>query len=134
MMIKKLAQSRAILTVSRVFKTDPSRTLTTTTTNTASSPETSLFSRIFKAPNPKLSIIPVLDEWVKEERSISVDELRKIIRQLRKFRRIKHALEVSFSLYNTHIHTLFIFISMVLTKLNKRDLGCDLLYVSIKGC
>ncbi|KAK1405350.1 PPR containing plant protein [Heracleum sosnowskyi] len=95
-MIKKLSQSRSISSLIRVFQTDTARTLNTITpTKTPSSPGISLFSRIFKYPDPKVSIVPLLDQWVKEERSISVEELRKIIRQLRKFRRVKHALQIS---------------------------------------
>ncbi|WOG98753.1 hypothetical protein DCAR_0418098 [Daucus carota subsp. sativus] len=95
MMIKKLSQSRAISILNRVFKTEPSRTLTTKTIETTSSRATSLFSRITKAHDPKVSMIPVLDQWVEEQRSISAEELRRIIRQLRKFRRSRHALQIS---------------------------------------
>lgn len=106
-MIKTLAQSRSISTLIRVFQTNPAKTLNPLSpTKTPSSPGTSLFSRIFKSPDPKVSIIPVLDQWVKEERSISVDELRKIIRQLRKFRRVKHALQVHSVFLHTEICTL----------------------------
>lgn len=56
----------------------------------------SLFSRLLLIGDPKISIVPVLDQWIQEERAIELQELRKIIRQFRQFRRVKHALQVNF--------------------------------------
>ncbi|PON81863.1 Tetratricopeptide-like helical domain containing protein [Trema orientale] len=54
-----------------------------------------LFSRISPLGLPSISVVPVLDQWVQEGRSVPPYDLRTIVRELRSRRRYKHALEVS---------------------------------------
>lgn len=55
----------------------------------------SLYHRIVRFREP--SVLPVLDEWVVGEgRPVDQNDLHKIIKQLRKFGRYKHALQVLF--------------------------------------
>ncbi|KAA8524401.1 hypothetical protein F0562_010808 [Nyssa sinensis] len=54
-----------------------------------------LYGRITIAGDPRVSIVQILDQWVREGRGIEQGELRKIIRQLRNYKRYKHALEIS---------------------------------------
>ncbi|KAL8248201.1 hypothetical protein R6Q59_005069 [Mikania micrantha] len=55
----------------------------------------SLYRRISPVGDPNISIIPVLDQWISEGRTVDKDSLDKIIKSLMKFRRFKHALEMS---------------------------------------
>jgi hypothetical protein len=57
-----------------------------------------LRSRIFRLRLPKRSATNILDRWVGEGNQITISELRQISKELRKFQRYKHALEVRFSL------------------------------------
>ncbi|WCJ34108.1 Tetratricopeptide repeat (TPR)-like superfamily protein [Euphorbia peplus] len=54
-----------------------------------------LYRRITPIGDPKVSIVPVLDQWVNEGRSAQWKTLKDIIRELRSYRRYGHALEVS---------------------------------------
>ncbi|WCJ34110.1 Tetratricopeptide repeat (TPR)-like superfamily protein [Euphorbia peplus] len=54
-----------------------------------------LYRRITPLGDPKVSIVPVLDQWVQEGRSVQRASLIDIIRELRAYRRYHHALEVS---------------------------------------
>lgn len=54
----------------------------------------SLYRRIATMGNPNFGSSSVLDWWRKEGRKVSSWELRRIIKELRKFRRFKLALEV----------------------------------------
>ncbi|KAK9085247.1 hypothetical protein Sjap_025658 [Stephania japonica] len=54
-----------------------------------------LYGRISQIGDPKLSVSPVLDQWIDEGKSVIPNTLRSMIRQLRAYRRFKHALEVS---------------------------------------
>ncbi|KAD7117910.1 hypothetical protein E3N88_05178 [Mikania micrantha] len=56
----------------------------------------SLYRRISPVGDPNISIIPVLDQWISEGRTVDKDSLDKIIKSLMKFRRFKHALEKVF--------------------------------------
>ncbi|KAI3823930.1 hypothetical protein L1987_05376 [Smallanthus sonchifolius] len=60
-----------------------------------SEPDSSLYRRISPVGDPDISIVPVLDQWVSEGRKVDKDSLDKIIKSLMKFRRFKHALEIS---------------------------------------
>ncbi|XP_054812998.1 pentatricopeptide repeat-containing protein At2g20710, mitochondrial [Prosopis cineraria] len=55
----------------------------------------SLHLRISRSGDPKISMARLLDQWVEEGRRVKQSELHKIIKQLRKYRRFTHALQVS---------------------------------------
>lgn len=69
-------------------------------------PDSSLYRRISPLGDPDLSIVPVLDQWVREGREVDKDSLDKIVKSLTKFKRFKHALEVLFQIYDLLVHTL----------------------------
>ncbi|PON31430.1 Pentatricopeptide repeat [Parasponia andersonii] len=54
-----------------------------------------LRNRIFRLRQPKRSATNVLQKWINEGNQITLSELRQISKDLRKFQRFKHALEVS---------------------------------------
>ncbi|GFZ03060.1 hypothetical protein Acr_15g0016680 [Actinidia rufa] len=56
----------------------------------------SLYRRISPVGDPRDSIVPVLDQWVREGRPIGREQLQSIIRELKLYKRFKHALEVSY--------------------------------------
>lgn len=58
--------------------------------------EDSLYRRISPLGNPSISIVPVLDQWFKEGNPVDREQLRRIIMELRKYRRFTHALQVWF--------------------------------------
>ncbi|KVH96663.1 pentatricopeptide repeat-containing protein At2g20710, mitochondrial-like isoform X1 [Cynara cardunculus var. scolymus] len=53
---------------------------------------TTLYHRLVRFRDP--SVVPVLDLWVQEGRAIDQEDLHVIIKQLRKFGRYKHALQI----------------------------------------
>lgn len=56
----------------------------------------SLYRRISPLGDPNASIVPVLDQWIKEGKHVVKEELQSMIKVLRDYRRYKHALEVSY--------------------------------------
>ncbi|KAK9089289.1 hypothetical protein Scep_028371 [Stephania cephalantha] len=54
-----------------------------------------LYGRISQIGDPKVSVSPVLDQWIDEGKTVIPNALRSMIKQLRTYRRFKHALEVS---------------------------------------
>lgn len=56
----------------------------------------SLYRRISPVGDWSVSIVPILDQWIQEGRSVNKVRLQRIIRELRKYRRFKHSLEVYF--------------------------------------
>ncbi|GLT69129.1 hypothetical protein SLA2020_413050 [Shorea laevis] len=60
-----------------------------------SSSTQSLFHRIKTIRNPKISVLPVLEQWVKGGRSIGKLELQHLVRMMRESQRYGHALEIS---------------------------------------
>ncbi|KAJ4837316.1 hypothetical protein Tsubulata_031456 [Turnera subulata] len=58
-------------------------------------PPESLYGRISRAGGPKVSILPIIQDWVQEGNGVNKQYLKNTIKQLRKFRRYAHALEVS---------------------------------------
>ncbi|XP_019057943.1 PREDICTED: pentatricopeptide repeat-containing protein At4g21705, mitochondrial-like [Tarenaya hassleriana] len=52
-----------------------------------------LYKRISPLGDPKFSIVPVLDEWVREGNSVNKQQLRQLIKELTKYSRFGHALE-----------------------------------------
>ncbi|XP_027127346.1 pentatricopeptide repeat-containing protein At2g20710, mitochondrial [Coffea arabica] len=65
-----------------------------TKTSVSPSPNT-LFKRILPAGDPQVSIVPILDQWVREGRPVHRSELKTIFKILRKNRRYTHALQLS---------------------------------------
>ncbi|XP_010272479.1 PREDICTED: pentatricopeptide repeat-containing protein At2g20710, mitochondrial-like isoform X1 [Nelumbo nucifera] len=65
-----------------------------TETLTSPSPD-SLYERIAVTGDPKISVVPVLEKWVDEGRSVNKVELNLLIRKLKFLRKFKHALEIS---------------------------------------
>jgi hypothetical protein len=62
-------------------------------------PMDALHHRIWRAGDPRVPIIRVIDQWLEEGRAIEESELFRTMKQLRSFRRYGHALEVSFPIY-----------------------------------
>ncbi|XP_021276263.1 pentatricopeptide repeat-containing protein At5g09450, mitochondrial [Herrania umbratica] len=54
-----------------------------------------LKSRIFRLRLPKRSATTVIEKWVGEGNRVSISDLRRISKELRKSQRFKHALEIS---------------------------------------
>ncbi|CAN4117459.1 unnamed protein product [Withania somnifera] len=55
----------------------------------------SLYRRISPIGDPNVSIVPILDQWIKEGKHVVKEELQRMIKELRDYKRYKHALEVS---------------------------------------
>ncbi|XP_030512522.2 pentatricopeptide repeat-containing protein At2g20710, mitochondrial-like [Rhodamnia argentea] len=58
-------------------------------------PMMELFRRISPLGDPKLSIVPVLDQWVAEGNSVERRPFLLLIKRMRSYRRHSHALEIS---------------------------------------
>ncbi|OIS99235.1 PREDICTED: pentatricopeptide repeat-containing protein At2g20710, mitochondrial-like isoform X1 [Nicotiana attenuata] len=56
----------------------------------------SLYRRISPLGDPNESIVPVLDQWINEGKHVVKEDLQNMIKELRGYRRYKHALEVSY--------------------------------------
>ncbi|KAJ0041234.1 hypothetical protein Pint_26649 [Pistacia integerrima] len=54
-----------------------------------------LYRRISPIGSPRVSIVPVLDQWVEEGRPVDKEQLHVFIKELRSYRRFRHALEIS---------------------------------------
>ncbi|CAK7350602.1 unnamed protein product [Dovyalis caffra] len=52
-----------------------------------------LYRRISPIGDPNISVTPVLDQWVRQGNSVTKSELQLIIKELRIYKRFKHALE-----------------------------------------
>lgn len=68
------------------------RFLYSTSTNTG---KQRLYQRISPVGDPRVSVVPILDQWVQEGKPVRQNDLQRIIKELRVFRRFHHALEVS---------------------------------------
>ncbi|KAK6932559.1 Pentatricopeptide repeat [Dillenia turbinata] len=55
----------------------------------------SLYKRISPIGDPNVSIVPILDQWVKEGNTVEEEQLRSIVKEYRHYRRYRHALEIS---------------------------------------
>lgn len=55
-----------------------------------------VYARIAPLGSPELSMVPVLEEWVKEGKQVGKTELQWIVKRLNGYGRYKHALEVLF--------------------------------------
>ncbi|XP_031265388.1 pentatricopeptide repeat-containing protein At2g20710, mitochondrial-like [Pistacia vera] len=54
-----------------------------------------LFRRISTLGDATVSIVPLLDQWVQEGRTVEKEQLQLFIKELRSFRRFNHALQIS---------------------------------------
>ncbi|GMN50810.1 hypothetical protein TIFTF001_019973 [Ficus carica] len=54
-----------------------------------------LYQRISPVGDPSVSVVPILDQWVQEGKPVRQNDLQRIIKELRVFRRFHHALEIS---------------------------------------
>ncbi|KAF2307708.1 hypothetical protein GH714_031075 [Hevea brasiliensis] len=54
-----------------------------------------LYRRISPVGDPKVSIIPILDRWIEEGRSVNKNQLQVFIKEFRYYKRYSHALEIS---------------------------------------
>ncbi|XP_057467035.1 pentatricopeptide repeat-containing protein At2g20710, mitochondrial-like isoform X3 [Actinidia eriantha] len=68
---------------------------TITTVSAPAKSGDSLYRRISPLGDPTVSIVPVLDQWVQEGRTVKKGDLENIIKELRRYSRFKHALEIS---------------------------------------
>ncbi|XAR66457.1 hypothetical protein NMG60_11012708 [Bertholletia excelsa] len=55
----------------------------------------SLYRKISPLGDPRVSVVPVLDQWVREGQTVDKYQLRRIIKEFSKYKRYKHALEIS---------------------------------------
>ncbi|XP_028071697.1 pentatricopeptide repeat-containing protein At2g20710, mitochondrial-like [Camellia sinensis] len=97
MMMRRLLQSRTWCKhggIARVLYCTETLTACSSSSSSSSSRDT-LYSRISPLGDPRVSIEPILHQWVREGRVIEHQQLQMIIKLLRKFRRFKHALQVS---------------------------------------
>ncbi|KAF5726385.1 hypothetical protein HS088_TW22G00063 [Tripterygium wilfordii] len=79
-----------------IFRVFRARFCSTKVIEQSSAPiEDNLYRRISGAENWVGSMAPVLDQWLEEGKEVKQSELRKFIQQLRKYRRFRHALEIS---------------------------------------
>lgn len=46
--------------------------------------------------DPRVSVVPVLDQWVREGKKVNRSELQSIIKELSIYKRFNHALENGF--------------------------------------
>ncbi|XP_050228611.1 pentatricopeptide repeat-containing protein At2g20710, mitochondrial-like [Mercurialis annua] len=54
-----------------------------------------LYRRISPVGDPKQSIVPILDKWIDEGRTVDKEHLQTFIKELRKYKRYSHALQIS---------------------------------------
>ncbi|KAJ0089363.1 hypothetical protein Patl1_32856 [Pistacia atlantica] len=54
-----------------------------------------LFRRISTLGDAMVSIVPLLDQWVQEGRTVEKEQLQVFIKELRSFRRFTHALQIA---------------------------------------
>ncbi|KAL0559978.1 hypothetical protein IC582_000364 [Cucumis melo] len=64
------------------------------------STEDTLFRRVFRAGDPRISIVRVLDQWIEEGRKVNQSDIQALIKQLRKFGRFNHALQLCEWIHN----------------------------------
>ncbi|KAG7958459.1 hypothetical protein I3843_10G021700 [Carya illinoinensis] len=54
-----------------------------------------LYRRISPIGDPRVSIVPILEQWIEEGQTVSKGPLLAIVKELRRYKRYAHALEVS---------------------------------------
>ncbi|KAL6988672.1 hypothetical protein U1Q18_014428 [Sarracenia purpurea var. burkii] len=97
----KLVTSVRALNMNTVSGFDFPKSTLNSTAATVSAPEKSgdsLYRRISPMGNPTVSVVPVLDQWAEEGRTVKKEQLQNIIKELRRYSRFKHALEVFLTL------------------------------------
>ncbi|GAB2262943.1 hypothetical protein Droror1_Dr00003940 [Drosera rotundifolia] len=85
---------RPLLNLSRIYTT-LSFSSSSASSSAAAAGDDSLYQRLSRAGNPRTSMVPILEQWLQEGRSVNQDELRFLVTRLRKFRRYIHALQIS---------------------------------------
>ncbi|KAM7506086.1 hypothetical protein LguiB_004990 [Lonicera macranthoides] len=55
----------------------------------------SLYRRISRIGDPSISVVPVLDNWIQQKKFVEKADLQRIIKELKFYKRFKHALEIS---------------------------------------
>ncbi|KAG1355129.1 putative pentatricopeptide repeat-containing protein, mitochondrial [Cocos nucifera] len=53
-----------------------------------------LYHRVVLVADPRISVVPVLERWVKEGKPVEKKDLQSIVKHMMVFRRYSHALEV----------------------------------------
>eukprot|EP01018_Ginkgo_biloba_P007810 Gb_14577 [translate_table: standard] len=86
-----------------VFKAVSSKASSVGNVSEAETEPDTLYRRLSRLGNPRLSATSVLERWIQEGRKVKKWELQRIIKQLRRYRRYKHALENSW--WCPHSHT-----------------------------
>lgn len=83
--------------LSRVALLYSSRFLATSGTTTASisHERDSLYRRISPIGDQNVSVIPVLDGWINEGNAVNKYQLQSLVKEFRRYRRFRHALEIS---------------------------------------
>ncbi|CAK7349798.1 unnamed protein product [Dovyalis caffra] len=79
--------------ISKVLKAFSFSKSTFPSCSSSSRPKDSLHSRISKARNEKVSVIPVIEQWLHEGKTFKQSQLHDSIKHLRKNRRFSHALQ-----------------------------------------
>ncbi|KAI8551689.1 hypothetical protein RHMOL_Rhmol06G0205700 [Rhododendron molle] len=69
--------------------------LYSTQTLTSRNSKDSLFNRISVAGDPRVSMLPILDQWVERGRNVDLYEIKALIKHLREYKRFNHALQLS---------------------------------------
>ncbi|GAB2229774.1 hypothetical protein Droror1_Dr00014029 [Drosera rotundifolia] len=88
------AWRRRLQNLSRIYTTLSFSSSSSASSSAAAAGYDSLYQRLSRAGNPRISMVPVLERWLQEGRSVNQDELRFLVTRLRKFRRYTHALQV----------------------------------------
>ncbi|KAF5199859.1 Pentatricopeptide repeat-containing protein [Thalictrum thalictroides] len=65
-----------------------------------------LYNRISPLGDPRVSVVPVLDQWIEEGNNVDHFQLQGLIKQLKTFRRYKQALEISLWMTDRRHHIL----------------------------
>ncbi|KAI3714052.1 hypothetical protein L1987_72642 [Smallanthus sonchifolius] len=91
-LVRSSKPSKSCLSISRVLFYS---TETTITKPKQFKSNDNLYRRISPVGDPNVSVIPILDQWEKEGKTVVFSQLIVIIKSLRKFNRYTHALQLS---------------------------------------
>ncbi|KAL5793791.1 hypothetical protein ACOSP7_002385 [Xanthoceras sorbifolium] len=69
-------------------------------------PADTIFRRISRAGHPATSMVAILDQWLEEGRDLKQSDSTRLVKQLRKYRRCGHALQVSEWMSDQRNHSL----------------------------
>ncbi|KAJ0088202.1 hypothetical protein Patl1_32849 [Pistacia atlantica] len=92
--VKLQLRLRNVSRISSVSTATRNLTTERRSTNPDSNSMRGLFRRITPLGDPTVSIVPLLDQWVQEGRTVEKEQLQLFIKELRSFRRFTHALQV----------------------------------------